>query len=57
MRKLTVLTGLVFVITESTVEGCKLSELVTLELVLAFWDGSSLDSVSMNKWVSKWWGE
>jgi hypothetical protein len=37
-----VLTGLVFVVTECTVERGKLAQLVTLELVLAFRDRSSL---------------
>jgi len=38
----TVLAGLVFVVTESTVEGCELTQLVALELVLSFGDGGSL---------------
>ena len=37
-----VLTGLIFVVTESTVERGKLAQLVSLELVLAFGDRSSL---------------
>ena len=37
-----VLAGLVLVVAEGTVESCELAELVALELVLAFWDGSSL---------------
>jgi hypothetical protein len=37
-----VLTGLVLVVTEGTVERGKLAQLVTLELVLAFRDRSSL---------------
>lgn len=37
-----VLAGLVLIITQGTVEGSKLTELVTLELVLAFRDRSSL---------------
>lgn len=39
----TVLTCLVFVITESTVERSELTKLIALELVLAFWNGRSLD--------------
>lgn len=35
---LTILTSLVLVITKSSVERCKLTELVTLELVLSFGD-------------------
>jgi hypothetical protein len=38
----TVLTCLVLVITKGTVESCELTELVALELVLAFGDGSGL---------------
>ena len=38
----TVLTGLVLVVAEGTVERGKLAQLVTLELVLAFRDRSSL---------------
>lgn len=38
-----VLTGLVLVVTKGTVEGGKLAELVALELVLAFGDGSRLN--------------
>ena len=38
-----VLTGLVLVVTKGTVEGGKLAELVALELVLAFGDGSGLN--------------
>ncbi len=41
-----VLTGLVFVVTKRTVQGSQLPELVSLELVLAFGDGGSLDTVS-----------
>jgi uncharacterized membrane protein len=37
-----VLTGLVFVVTECTVERGKLAQLVTLELVLAFRNRSGL---------------
>ena len=37
-----VLAGLVFVITQSTVEGSKLTQLVALELVLAFRDRGGL---------------
>jgi hypothetical protein len=38
----TVLAGLVFVVTKGTVESCELTELVALELVLAFGDRSGL---------------
>ncbi len=38
----TVLACLVLVITESTVESSKLTELVALELVLSFWNRRSL---------------
>jgi hypothetical protein len=38
----TVLAGLVLVVTEGTVKGGKLTQLVALELVLAFGDGGSL---------------
>jgi hypothetical protein len=38
----TVLTGLVLVVTEGTVEGSKLTKLVALEFVLAFGNGGSL---------------
>lgn len=38
----TILAGLVFIITESTVECRKFTQLATLELVLTFGDGSSL---------------
>lgn len=48
----TVLASLVLVVTESTVESGKLTQLVALELVLTFGDGGSLRSkcvsVSMN---------
>ena len=37
-----VLTGLVLVVTEGTVEGGELAKLVSLELVLAFWNGGGL---------------
>lgn len=37
-----VLASLVLVITESTVESSKFTQLVTLQLVLTFWDGCSL---------------
>jgi hypothetical protein len=37
----TILASLVLVITERTVEGCKLTQLVALELVLAFRDRCS----------------
>lgn len=41
-----VLTGLVLVISEGTVEGGKFSQLVSLELVLTFGDGGSgLDDI------------
>lgn len=42
----TVLAGLVLVITESTVKSSKLAQLVTLQLVLSFWNGSSLEGIS-----------
>lgn len=38
----TVLASLVLVVTERAVQSSKLTELVTLELILAFGDGSSL---------------
>lgn len=38
----TVLAGLVLVVTKGTVESGELTELVALELVLTFWDRSSL---------------
>lgn len=43
----TVLAGLVLIITESTVEGCKLAQLVALKLVLAFRNGSSLKMLNV----------
>lgn len=46
MLELTILAGLVLVISESTIERSQLSKLISLELVLAFWDRrSSLDNV------------
>lgn len=39
---LTVLTSLVLIVTEGTVESSQLTQLVALELVLAFGDRSSL---------------
>lgn len=39
----TVLTGLVFIVTQSTVQCSKLSKLVALQLVLAFRNGGRLD--------------
>jgi hypothetical protein len=39
----TVLTGLVLVITEGSVKSGELTELVTLELILSFGDGSCLE--------------
>lgn len=60
-----VLACLVLVITKGTVECCKLSKLVALELVLSFWDRSSLKvliviviemnrrlTVSMTLWIN-----
>jgi hypothetical protein len=42
----TVLASLILIVSKSTIECCKLTKLVTLELVLAFWDrGSSLNDV------------
>jgi hypothetical protein len=38
----TVLASLILVVSKSTIECCKLTKLVTLELVLAFWDRRSL---------------
>lgn len=43
----TVLAGLVLVIAEGTVEGGKLTELISLEFVLAFRNGSSLQMISV----------
>jgi hypothetical protein len=41
-----ILTSLIFIITKSTVKGCKLSELVSFEFILDLWDRSrSLDDV------------
>jgi hypothetical protein len=37
-----VLASLVLIITECTVQGGELTKLVALELVLSFWNGSSL---------------
>jgi hypothetical protein len=62
----TILTGLVLVVSERTVEGGKLTKLVALELVLTFRDGSSLPlsvlprvdqrqqllTVSMTLWIN-----
>ena len=50
----TVLTGLVLVIAKGTVEGSKLAQLVALELVLAFGDGSSLLRISIS--FLRWYG-
>lgn len=44
----TVLASLVLVVSEGTVECGEFSELVSLEFVLAFRNGRSLDSVSIN---------
>jgi hypothetical protein len=38
----TVLASLILIVSKSTIECCKLTKLVTLELVLAFWDRRSL---------------
>ncbi len=43
---LTVLTCLILVITEGTVESCKLTKLISLELILPFRDGGGLVFVS-----------
>lgn len=40
-----VLTGLVFVVTKGTVECSELSQLVSLEFVLSFGDGGSLEDM------------
>jgi hypothetical protein len=40
-----VLTSLVLVVAQSTVEGCKFAQLVALELVLTFGDGSGLQEI------------
>ena len=40
-----VLTGLVFVVTKGTVECSELSQLVSLEFVLSFGDGGSLENM------------
>jgi hypothetical protein len=42
MEKLTVLTSLILIITEGTVESSQLSQLVSLEFVLAFGNRGSL---------------
>lgn len=44
----TVLAGLVLIVTEGTVEGSELTELVALELVLAFGNRSGLYVVSVD---------
>jgi hypothetical protein len=49
----TVLARLVLVVTEGTVEGGELTELVALQLVLAFWNGGSLEYVSMCRYTRK----
>lgn len=46
-----VLASLVLVITEGTVESSQLAQLVTLEFILAFGDGSSLLHVSISHQV------
>jgi hypothetical protein len=38
----TVLASLILIVSKSTIKCCKLTKLVTLELVLAFWDRGSL---------------
>jgi hypothetical protein len=43
----TVLAGLVLVVTEGTVKGSKLTELVSLEFVLAFGDRGGLQHVNV----------
>ena len=43
----TVLASLILVVTEGTVEGSKFTKLITLELVLAFWDRCSLTLVRL----------
>ena len=42
----TVLAGLVLIVAESTVKSSKLTQLVTLELILPFWNGRSLEGIS-----------
>lgn len=44
----TVLAGLVLIITESTVKSGKLAQLVTLQLILSFWNGCGLNNVSLS---------
>jgi hypothetical protein len=38
----TVLASLILIVSKSTIECCKLTKLVTLELILTFWDRGSL---------------
>ena len=38
LTRLTVLTGLVFIVTQSTVKRCEFAELVTFQFVLTFGD-------------------
>jgi hypothetical protein len=53
-HQLTVLASLVLVVTKRTVESSELTELVALELVLAFRDGCGLIIVSINCGPSGW---
>ena len=46
MRALTVLAGLIFIVTEGTVESCKFTKLVAFQLILSFWDRGGLVSIS-----------
>lgn len=41
-----VLASLVLIVAESTVKSSELTKLITLELILTFWDGRSLEVVN-----------
>lgn len=41
-----ILASLILVITKSTVESSKLTKLITLELILTFWDRGGLSNMS-----------
>lgn len=44
-----VLASLVFIVTQSTVECGEFTQLIAFQLILAFWDGGSLETVSKYK--------
>jgi hypothetical protein len=54
LRRLTVLTSLIFIITECTVEGGEFSELVAFELVLTFGNRSSLFATLVSNDRKNW---